>query len=287
MLLTRVLLLAGLSLASPAYTQTSDAPAAAEVSTGISVQDLADALQLDALFEVLREEGIAQGTTLEADMFPGSGGLQWVGTVSAIYDVPRLQSRFESALEAELSEDPEALAEILAFYHSDLGERVVGLEIEARRAFLDTASEEAARVAADNRFAERDPMVPLLRRFIEAADLIEMNVAGALSGNLAFLTAMAETGVYGDAMPADRLMEEVWGQEDQIRDDTTSWLYAYLGLAYTPLTEAELEAYVDFMESPAGKRVNAALFTAFDQVFRGVSQDLGRAAGLAMLGTDI
>ena len=179
------------------------------------------------------------------------------------------------------------LAKILAFFNSDLGQRVVDLEIEARRAFLDTEAEEAARVAADDRFAARDPKVELVKRFIEAGDLVEMNVAGALSGNLAFLTGMSETVLYGEAMPTDQLMSDVWAQEEQIRDDSTAWLYAYLGLAYAPLTEAELQSYVDFMESPEGKRLNGALFIAFNDVFRQVSYDLGRAAGLAIQGTDI
>jgi hypothetical protein len=114
-----------------------------------------------------------------------------------------------------------------------------------------------------------------------------MNVAGALSANLAFMQGMAQTGAYGTAPPESDLMQDVWAQEGQIRDDTQGWLRAYLGLAYQPLTEAELDAYIAFMESPAGQRLNAALFVGFDQVFRQVSRDLGRSAGLAMLGQNI
>jgi hypothetical protein len=114
-----------------------------------------------------------------------------------------------------------------------------------------------------------------------------MNVAGALSGNLAFLTGMNETGVNGVRLPADEVMAQVWGQEQQIRTDTESWLHAYLGLAYSSLTESELDAYIDFWETSAGQRLNAALFAAFEQAFTTVSRDLGRAAGQAMLGRDI
>ena len=114
-----------------------------------------------------------------------------------------------------------------------------------------------------------------------------MNVAGGLSGNLAFLTGLAETSGDGGSLPRDELMAQVWAQEEMIRADTTSWLQAYLGLAYAPLTEAELASYADFMESPAGQRLNAALFLAFDEVFSRVSYELGRAAGTAMQGHDI
>jgi hypothetical protein len=289
MLLHRLVLVASLGFALPALVLPSSAQTTAVEAPAAeaSVAALGQALQLDALFDALRDEGVSYGETLEADMFPGGGGPEWAAAVAAIYDPAPLRAAFEAALQAELASDPEAVADMLAFFTSDLGQRVVGLEIDARRAFTDTATEEAARVAADDRRANRDPKVALVERFITAGDLVEMNVAGALSGNLAFLTGMSETGLYGQPMPEADLMSDVWAQEDQIRDDTTSWLYAYLGLAYDPLTEAELQAYIDFMESPAGKRLNAAIFTAFDQVFRTVSHDLGRAAGRAMLGTDI
>lgn len=273
-----------LALSAPLapLAQAQEAPAAQA-----DVPALAEALRLEDLFAVLRDEGLAYGTKLEAQMFPGGGGPRWQAEVGAIYDSTRLRSGFEAVLQRELGQDPAVLAEIMGFFTSDLGRRVVGLEIDARRAFLDEAQEDAARVAAETRAANRDPKVKILDRFIAAGDLVEMNVAGGLSGNLAFLTGMAETGAPGSVLPQEELMSQVWAQEEQIRSDTSSWLQAYLGLAYDPLTEAELTAYAEFMESPAGQRLNAALFAAFDEVFRAVSYQLGRAAGTAMLGRDI
>jgi hypothetical protein len=282
MTLPRLALALLLAATSPVRAETTVAPPVTEAS----VDNLGQVLQLDALFQVLREEGLAHGESLKADMFPSGGGADWEAEVSRIYDATRLRADFTAALEASLGSDPEILAEITAFVASDLGQRILTLEIEARRAFLDTAAEEAAQVAADDAAAAKEPRVAQLRRMIDAADLLEMNVAGALSGNLAFMTGMASTGAYG-AVPDDQLLSDVWGQEDQIRADTSTWLYSYLGLAYSPLTEAEMESYIKFWQSPAGQRLNAALFAAFDVVFRDVSRDLGKAAGIAMQGRDI
>lgn len=282
MTLPRLALALLLAVASPALAETADKSPVAEAS----VDQLSEVLQLDALFQVLREEGLGHGDMLEADMFPAGGGAEWDAALSRIYDVEHLRTGFAAALEQALRSDPEAVDEITSFFASDLGQRILGLEIEARRAFLDTASEEAAQVAADNAKAAREPRVDQLRRMIEAADLLEMNVAGALSGNLAFMTGMASTGAYG-AMPTDQILSDVWAQEDQIRADTSTWLYSYLGLAYHPLTDAEMESYIAFWDSPAGRRLNAALFAAFDTVFREVSLELGKAAGTAMQGRDI
>ncbi|MCU0827409.1 MAG: DUF2059 domain-containing protein [Tabrizicola sp.] len=284
-----IALVALLALTGPVAAQTTETapPVATGAEVSAEMAAVIQALRLADLFAVLRDEGLAYGTTLETDMFPGGGGAAWPEAVSQIYDVPTLRARFDAVLQAELGSDTEILRDLLDFYESDLGKRVVGLEIDARRAFIDDAAEDAARVAADRRRAENDPRHDQLERFIAAGDLLEMNVAGALSGNLAFLTGMNETGLYDEALPQADIMADVWGQEEQIRSDTTSWLHAFLGLAYQPLTEAELDAYIAFMESPAGQRLNAALFLAYDQVFRQVSQDLGRAAGLAMQGRDI
>lgn len=283
MLLSRIALAALLATAVPVAAETvTDQPAAVA-----SADRLGEVLQLGALFAVLREEGLAHGTTLEEDMFPSGGGAEWQAAVSAIYDEDRLRSGFDAALQEGLASDPESLEQILTFFGSDLGQKILGLEIEARRAFLDTAAEEAARVAADDAVAARDPKVAQVRRMIEAADLVEMNVAGSMSGNLAFMTGMASTGAYGSDMPEDQILSDIWAQEEQVRSDTSTWLYAYLGLAYSPLSEAEMDSYIDFWESPAGQRLNAALFTAFDRVFRQVSYDLGRAAGRAIQGRDI
>lgn len=247
---------------------------------------LSEVMRLGDLFEVLSEEGISHGAELQRDMFPSGGGADWEAEVAGIYDAQRLHLAFTEALRTALSTQPEAVGEVVDFFGSELGQKIVGLEIEARRAFIDTATEEAARVAAEDAAAGRDPKVALIRQMIEAGDLLEMNVAGALSGSLAFMTGMADSGAYG-SIPQDQLLSDVWGQEEQVRADTSTWLYAYLGLAYHPLTEAELQSYVAFWESPAGHTLNSALFRAFDTVFRDVSLDLGRAAGRAMQGRDI
>lgn len=259
----------------------------AVVTPDTTVAGLTRTMQIDALFTLLREEGRVNGMALEKEMFPDSGGPQWMAALDAIYDLPRLRQAFDTALSAELGTDPDTIAQIVAFFGSPRGQRILTLEIEGRRTLLDEAAKEAAQVAADKMTTARDPRMALIKRLVAAGDLIEMNVAGAMSGNLAFMQGMAEAGAYGGQMTEDQMRSDVWGQEDQVRSDAETWLYPYLALAYQPLADADLQAYIDFSESAAGKKLNAALFTAFDAVFRQVSLDLGRAAGRAMMGTDI
>ena len=270
-------------LAPPIWAQTVEGDALPV----LSIAELGEVLQFDSLFDVLRDEGLAHADDLADRMLPGGAGLGWDRAVDQIYDLRRVRAAFNMALRAELAKTPQHAAEIRAFFGSDLGQRVIGLEIEARRAFLDITVEEAARVAADTPETARDPKWRQIQRLIEAGDLVEMNVAGGLSGSLAFMQGLQDSGAYGFTLPMDKLTTDVWGQEAQLRADTSSWLKAYFGLAYAPLTETELETYVAFMESPAGRHYSAALFLALDASFRRISHDLGAAVGEAMQARDI
>jgi len=239
------------------------------------------------LLDVFRLNGIAYASTLQISMFPDDGGPDWDRSVDAIYDPARLRGAFDAALTAELSVDPAAVTEILAFFGSERGQRIATLEVEALRTLLDTAAKEAAQVTVDKMTAARDPRIDLITRLIEAGDLFEMNVAGALGGELAFAQGMTEAGAYGNQMTEEQTLRDVWGQEEHIRAETQAWLYAYLVLAYQPLQDADLLAYIDFFESPAGQKLNAALFVAFGKVFEQVSHDLGLTAGGRILSNDI
>lgn len=252
-----------------------------------AVLALSETLLMSATFAVMVEEGLDYGASIEEQMFPGQGGARWAAMVATIYDPTRLRATFDAAFQQALAGDAATIAAAQEFFGSDLGQRILTAEIAARRAILDEATEEAARVEAERMQAARDPRLRLIRDLAEAGDLIEMNVAGALTANLAFFQGMNDIGVPGMAMDREQLMTEVWSQEDSIRDETGKWLYPFLALAYRPLSDDDLQAYVAFSESPAGKRLNAALFSAFDQVFSAVSFQLGRGAAQVLQGDDI
>lgn len=272
-----VILACAMPLAAAAQESARQAPA-----PPVSVAAMGEVLQLDQLFDVLRAEGLAQAQDLAKTMLPSSAAAGWDRTVDTVYDLRLIRARFNQAFRLRLAADPGKTAEIMDFFASDLGQRLVTAEIKARKAFLDIAQEEAARVAADDPQTARDPNWRLIQRLIDVGDLVETNVAAALTGNLAFTLGLQDSGATGMWLPIEEISPEIWAQESQMRADSAAWLRAYFGLAYANLTEAELEAYVTLMESPAGQHFTAALFAGFDAAFRPVSRDLGRAVGRAM-----
>lgn len=249
---------------------------------------LSKTLQIGAILAVMREEGLVYGTKLEPELFPGKGGASWSSEVSRIYDVAAMQAQFDASLvKALMTEDAAKLDVMEGFFASTRGQRILMLEIEARRALLDDATEDAAKVNVAEMEAAGDPRLALIRKFAEANDLIEMNVAGALNANLAFFKGMAAAGAFDDEMTEDQMLSNVWSQEPDIRGETETWLFPYLALAYQPLSDDDMDAYLAFSDLEEGKVLNAAVFAAFNDLFTSISAELGRAAAKHMRGEDI
>lgn len=262
-------------------------PVEAQAEVAPEIARLSQAMQMAGVIEVMRAEGLDYGATLRDEMFPDKGGPGWDAQVGRIYEPGRMLREFEARLGRELGSDPAVVAVGLAFFDTPLGQKILTLELEARRTLLDDAAEETARAAFAEMEAKGAPRVEALRRFAEANDLIEMNVMGALNANLAFYRGLNAGGAFSGAMSEEDMLAEVWGQEADIRTETEAWLWPYLSLAYQPLSDEELQAYQVFSESPAGRKLNAAVFAAFDAQFGRISNDLGRAVARMMQGEDI
>lgn len=259
------------------------APAAGSEKTDA----LIDALALTDVVDVMGEEGIAYGRDLEAQMFPGKGGESWQAAVRGIYAADRILPAFNAQFAQALEAGGGDMDAMLAFARSDVGRKAVTLEVSARRALLDDAVEEAARVRLDELRIADDPRLARIGDFIAAGDLIEANVAGGLNASLAFYRGLAAAGGFDQPMPEDEMLSEVWAQEPSLRTDTEEWLFSFLVLAYAPLTDSELQAYTDFSTSKPGRDLNKALFAAFDSIFVDVSGRLGRAAAQYVAGQNL
>ncbi|MFN3724409.1 MAG: hypothetical protein ACK4VZ_15345 [Paracoccaceae bacterium] len=248
---------------------------------------LADTLLMGDIMAVMREEGLEYGRSLEAEMFPDKGGAKWEAVVTLIYDSGIMRSRFETALAQSLAGAEAELSNVEAFFGSAQGQTILKLEIEARRALLADDVEDAAKLAWEDLSAAGGARVDKLTRFAEVNDLIESNVMGAMNANLAFYRGLSETGAFPQEMTEEQMLSDVWSQEPDVRAETTDWLFPFLSLAYQPLSDEDLDAYIAFSETTAGQKLNASLFAAYDAVFTKISYDLGRAAASQMQGEDI
>lgn len=249
-------------------------------------EELEQAILLPDLLVAVQEEGRAYGQDLDEQFLAGTGGSSWQAEVDRIYDPARLRPVVNAVLQAALADRPSDIATMIGFFRSDLGARVVALELSARRALQDDAIEEAAHATLDRMEASNDARLQLLRDYVTQNDLVELNVVSALNANVAFLRALSLASG-GDRMPEVEILAQVRAQEEEMRRDTDRWMMTFSSLAYAPLTDDELRAYADFSRTKAGIALNNALFAAFDTVFSQVSGDLGKAVGRWIAGTNL
>jgi len=260
-------------------------PQSGFAETAPELHALFDSMGLYDILGVMSAEGLASAPDIEADMFPGQGGSAWPAVVAGVYATDRLIADFEDGLPLEEMTEG-VVAELTAFFASDIGQRVAEGELAARQAFLEAGVEDAARELATTRAAEGDPRMDMLTEFIAVNDLVDRNVSGALNSNFAFYRGLADGGAFEADIPEDLMLAEVWGQEGEIRSNTTEWLYGYQIMAYENLSDDDLQAYIDLSQSEAGVILNQVLFAAFGVLFERVSYDLGFAAATFIAGEE-
>lgn len=245
--------------------------------------ELSRAFQLEELFEIMAEEGRRSALLYDATPLQGRALAQFANDVDRIYAPTVMHREFLAQLEAELESQPELRADALEFAGSELGKRVLRLEVSARSALLDDAIDETARLALEEA-RTADASMPealrlaLVRDRIDSNDLIDLNVSLGLNTSFAYYRGMLDEDAV-EGLSADDLLQLVWAQQDDIRSEIENWIEAYFLMAYGPLSENELRAYVDYTRSPLAVGFNQAMFRAFDTVFSDISRNLGQALG--------
>jgi hypothetical protein len=261
------------------------APLSAQAEVSPEVEALLEAMDMRGLMEVMHLEGQDYGRMLEDELFPGRGGPAWAAIVSKTYDPAMMHDRFAERFDAEL--DGADVAAMTEFFASDRGQRIVSYEITAREALLQEGIEEAAKETWRLRADEGDPRLDLVNEFIEANDLVESNVMGAMNANYAFYIGLLDGNAFPRQLSEEQVLADVWSQEDDIRDDTIEWVHSYLLMAYQPLSDEDLQVYTEMARTEVGRDLNRALFAAFDEVFVDIAGTLGLAAARFISGQDI
>lgn len=260
------------------------APVPAQAQTLESdLQNLNNLIKLPETFDIMRLEGLENDKSLAEDLFGNREDPTWARTLDKIYATDRMTGIYNDALSAVLQRDGALVGDVTPFLASELGQRIIGLELEARRTTLDPIALGAAREVYAELAQTDKPRSDLIERLVVAGDLMEGNVSTALNANIAFSRAIAKAGGAG-AIDEDELLANVWALEPEVRVSVADFIYPLMALAYAPLSDDELTRYVEFFESDVGQRFNAALMTAFEPVMIDLSGQLGAEAGRLMSG---
>lgn len=246
------------------------------------IDRLMTALHFEEIVEIMRAEGLRYGGDVGDEMLSPVERARWDRVVGRVYDMDQMLTQVQSRF-AEAMQGVDATA-LLAFFEGQ-GAEIVALEIAGRRALLDEETESAAEASYAELAAADAPIIARVATLIADSDLIERNVAGALNANLEFYRGLADGG--GLTLSEADMLAEIWSQEEVMRAETRSWVQAYLTMAYKPLPEESLDAYIALYRSAEGRQLNHALFVAFDAMYAVLSYQLGLAAALTMEGEDL
>lgn len=258
---------------------------------GVLANEVAELYLFDELFQIMADEGIASAGDAEATPLDPSELGQWRADLARIYDGQAIRSKFSATLDTALAGQPDVVADAIDFARSTLGERVLRLEVSARAALLDDTIDDMARLALmDARNAPATSAagqrLALVQQRIEVNNLIELNVSLGLNTSYAYYMGMLSQTELAGLGPQD-VLPLVWAQEEDIRADVTDWIESYFLMAYQPLTDDELRAYIDQAGAPLGDAFNRAMFLAFDTVFVDISGQVGTALGRALSGQSL
>ena len=265
-------------LAVPAET-----PASPAVQVPAEVLDhVWQVLDIPASLAILRQEGQDMAGDVARDYLPAKPGTGWNSAVEAIYDPAAMDRLMRKAFARDFAgTDP---APVIDFFDSALGRRIVALELSARAAFLDPDTETAAHERIERGLVE-EARSRQIAEFIAVNDLVEFNLTGALNTNLAFLSGLAEAELFD--MSEDEILNRVYENAEETRADTEDWLRAYLTMAYQPLSDEDLAAYIAFSARPEGQRLNRALFAGFGEMYDAQYLALGRAVARQLGAQDL
>ena len=244
---------------------------------------LMDVMRLQEAAQILRAEGLEHAQGLNEDMLAGQGGDGWQVQVNAIYDPARMVETVRSSIEAQFVDI--SMEDAISFYTGDLGSEIVSLENSARAAISDETIEAVARAQYEEIAGTDDPRLALIETLITEGGMIDRNVTSAMNSNYQFMRGLSEGGAM--EMTQDEMLADVAAQQEEITEDTTGWLYGYMLMAYSPLTDAELQAYIDFSRTQAGQAINRGLFEGFGAAYAEISYGLGRALSLNMTAQEL
>lgn len=236
-----------------------------------NVNRLVDAMGLPGLIAVFAAEGVESGQDLNIGFLDGQGGDVWAQTVNELYDPARLEQELRDGMIAVL--DSDVAAQALLFFESDVGARIVDLEVEARRAMMNDDLEDAAKSAPS---ASSAPIT----EFLDVRDLVTLNTDTSIAARVAFFEGMALTAPQIE-------LPDVEAQRDDVRARTESWLRGYYALAQSPLTADDVAIYTAFWETEVGDAVNAALIGTFTDSYVTLSFGLGQMVGRLLPQNDL
>jgi hypothetical protein len=245
--------------------------ASLSVAQSPSASELYDALHMDILVDVIVSEGRDQVRDAAEIYLTGRAAETYVTENVALYDPDEIRQHLIDGLSSGLSADDLAVA--VAFFKTETGAYAAKLEASARQAISDQGVEDHAKAMASDAVARGVERIDILETAIADMDLVEMNLAGAMTAQYQFLMPLSDVKDLGLDQAA--VLTMIQEGQDALSQSILEWLVAFLYMAYAPLDDEQLSTYLTYQTSPNGASLNKVLFDVFNAIDRDMSAAMG------------
>ena len=257
-------------------------PAAAQ-SQQIAIAELMRATALDEVFTQFGATIAASARTEEIssdEIFLK----HWEATAKAVFDAGDLHRRLRKALEGKFSADEQAA--LGSFFHSAFGQRMTVLERDAAR--LDPAAQVAA-IAEGQRLVAHASVIRQTQ--IDALmELVSAEISAAMVGQSvrALLLGLSVSHQQGEVtVPWQEIDTQVEAKIPGHIADVSRTQRAMMAYVYRDLSDADLDAYIAFLRTPAAQKFYAVAAYAVGRIVADGMSAFGEAFAARMQSVNV
>jgi hypothetical protein len=193
--------------------------------------------------------------------------------VSVAYAPERLRLATRKQLAVALT--PDDTKQVLAWLSTKLGTRITQLE-ETANADPVKAQE---RLAGGSKFVDAlpPPRKTRIERFERAVEAVQTNLNVIVDTNIGIARGIA-LAMPGDApaIDIDAVVAQIESQRPMLENTLRPQVIASLAMTYQPLSDADLDAYIEFLESPVGRKYVTGSSLALEKALSDAALELGR-----------
>ena len=225
-------------------------------------------------FPVLLKEGIQQGGEQSGE--EGSGNNQkMIMQISQIIDQAFVVSESIEGISAELSTEltEQELLSVLEWLNSPLGKKITQMEIDimSSEAYKDMQSQLLS-LQEKYRGSERER---LFERFDKATNATEASLETAIAVQLTLASAMSASSNNPQMPSYEELKQSIESNRFMMRGVIGQQVFANYLYTYQKLTDDELEAYINFVSTPAGNHYSLVVNEAVKNALLKPSEVIG------------
>lgn len=208
----------------------------------------------------------------------------WEATAETVFDATALHRRLASAIEGRLTAEEEA--ELHVFFASAFGQRMTKLEREA--ALLPPAAQLAAIARGERLLADASLIrTTQIERLME---LVAAEISAAMVGQSvrAMLVGLSVSHQQGQiVVPWPEIDAQVTAMMPALATEIGRTQRAMMAYAYRDLSEAELDAYVEFLVTPAAQKFYAVAAYSVGRIVTDGMSEFGTALAHRMRSVSI